>query len=209
MDDFLSKPFGLAQLRTMLSRWCPPATTAPLAALAGTLDAPPGGHAPATLQIPALQPPPALDPKPLAALRALHKPGGPDVLGNVLRAYLDSAPQLLATLRQGLACGDAPAMQRAAHSLKSASANVGATTLAAHCKTLEAMGRANTLANAALVFARIEAEYALVETALHAELHRSPDSLQPVGSLAITGGDRPEGAVDPDTVVFSLIDDEV
>jgi CheY-like chemotaxis protein len=207
MDDFLSKPFTLGQLRTMLGRWKAPQTAASSAAPAAIHDTPPNGSPSVALQTLALQQPPPLDPKPLAALRALQKPGGPDVLEKVLRAYLDSAPQLLATLREALACSAAAAVQRAAHSLKSSSANVGAMTLAAHCKELEAMGRAKTLATAPTVFGHIEAAYALVEVALTAELHASPDLPQPRGSTAITG-DIQSHSLEPDTVVFSLTDPE-
>jgi HPt (histidine-containing phosphotransfer) domain-containing protein/HAMP domain-containing protein len=102
----------------------------------------------------------------------------------IRQRYLDSTPQLLTTLRQALACGDAPAVQRAAHSLKSSSINVGATALAAHCKELEALGRANTLATAPPVLGYIEAACALVEASLTAQLHAASDLSQPMGSAA-------------------------
>jgi signal transduction histidine kinase/DNA-binding response OmpR family regulator/HPt (histidine-containing phosphotransfer) domain-containing protein len=204
MDDFLSKPFGLEQLRKMLRRWCGSPQTAPSDAIAATPEAPPSTPAPA-----AVQSLPTLDPRPLAALRALQKPGGPDISGKVLQAYLDSAPKLLTALRQALADDDAPAVYRAAHSLKSASGNVGVTALAAHCKDLESLGRDNTLANAAAVFARLEAEYSLVETALQAELHRASDSLEPMSATAPTGEDTHGLSLAPDTVVFSLSDNNV
>src|SRR5262249_20243707 len=111
-----------------------------------------------------------LDPKPLEALRALQHTGGSDVLGKVLRTYLRSAPPLSTARREAVAGGEAAAVRQAAHSLKSSSAQVGALALSAHCKELEALGRANTLANAPTVLAYLEEEYPVVEAALTAEL---------------------------------------
>jgi HPt (histidine-containing phosphotransfer) domain-containing protein len=150
--------------------WCtvclamlPVSTTAPAV--------PPSAPA-ATAAIAAVPNP--LDPAPLQALRALQQPGGPDIVGNVLRTYLAHTPQLLAAMQQAVSSADALALRQAAHSLKSSSANVGAQALAALCKELEAMGRANTLGRAASVLADVEAAYATVHSALTAECQRSP-----------------------------------
>jgi HPt (histidine-containing phosphotransfer) domain-containing protein len=61
-------------------------------------------------------------------------------------------------------------VRQAAHSLKSSSAQVGALALSAHCKELEALGRANTLTNAPTILACLEEEYPVVQAALSAEL---------------------------------------
>lgn len=166
MNDYLSKPYTLEQLHTILSHWLPGKTEVPAPALPAP-SAPPEPPAPVE---PPQTGPASLDPKPLKALRALQVPGGPDIVGNVLRAYLSSAPQLLTTLRAALAQSEAEAVRRSAHSLKSSSANVGALALAAHCKTLEAMGRADSLTDAAAVFAQVEAEYTKIEGLLKTEL---------------------------------------
>jgi HPt (histidine-containing phosphotransfer) domain-containing protein len=95
-------------------------------------------------------------------------------------------------------------MWHAAHSLKSGSANVGALALAAHCKELEALGRANTLQAADTVFARVEAEYALVEAAVTAVLH---DAEKPSGGSPCIPDLDPTIASGTDTLVVSLTDD--
>jgi CheY-like chemotaxis protein len=141
MDDYLSKPFTLDQLHAVLARWLPPQKTVA-----------------------------SLDPQPLDALRALQQTGGSDVLGKVLRTYLRSAPPLLTALREAVAGGDAAAVRQAAHSLKSSSDQVGALVFSAHCKALEALGRANTLTNAPTILAYLEEEYRVVEAALTATL---------------------------------------
>jgi len=174
MDDYLSKPFTLDQLHAALARWLPPQTAAPLAPTAPTNDAPQASRAPASsaaqTQAPSLRRTSPLDPKPLNALRTLQHTGRSDVLGKVLRAYLQSAPPLLMALREAVAGSDAAAVRQAAHSLKSSSAQVGALAFSAHCKELEALGRANTLTNAPAILACLEEEYPAVHAALSAEL---------------------------------------
>src|SRR5439155_1395221 len=83
-----------------------------------------------------------------------------DVLEKVLSAFLSASPELLAAMSGALSRDDALAMHRAAHSLKSSSANVGALKLSAYCKELEALGRANTLTSASAVLESLKAEYA-------------------------------------------------
>ena len=72
----------------------------------------------------------------------------PDLLPKVLHMYLNHAPQLLNTMRDAVAHSDAPALQQAAHSLKSSSANVGAMQLAAFSKEMEALGKAQQVTQA-------------------------------------------------------------
>ena len=119
-----------------------------------------------------------LDPKTLANLRALQRPGGSDVLSQIVHLYLEKAPQLLDLLREAVTRNDAAAIFRLAHSLKSSSGNVGAVTLAELCQELEIMGRAQSTTEAPVTFAAIEAEYAMVQAALAAELRKQPQSQQ-------------------------------
>ena len=74
--------------------------------------------------------------------------GDVDFLKELIDAYLDSTPGLFAAMRQAAAAGDGVSLQRAAHSLKTGSANMGALALAALCKQLEDMGRSGALAHA-------------------------------------------------------------
>ncbi len=71
--------------------------------------------------------------------------GDVDFLKELVNAYLDSTPGLLAAMRQAAGVGDGAALQRAAHSLKTGSASMGAQVLAALCRQLEEMGRSGAL----------------------------------------------------------------
>jgi signal transduction histidine kinase/CheY-like chemotaxis protein/HPt (histidine-containing phosphotransfer) domain-containing protein len=156
MDDYLSKPFTLEAIHTTLARWL---SHQPAAASASAKDE----RREATR-------PDSIDHKVLGTLRSLRRGGTPNLLHKVLPLYLTSAPQLLDTMRDAVACCDALALQQAAHSLKSSSANVGALQLAAFCKEMEALGKAQSMIQAVPLLATMKAEYALVEKALQREL---------------------------------------
>jgi CheY-like chemotaxis protein len=81
----------------------------------------------------------------------------PEILAEMIDSYLETAPPLLAQLNQSLASGDAAAFRLAAHTLKSGSADFGATALSKLCEQLEEMGKAGTLAGAEPLVARAEA----------------------------------------------------
>jgi HPt (histidine-containing phosphotransfer) domain-containing protein len=67
--------------------------------------------------------------------------GDMDFLKELVDAYLESTPELLAAMRSAATSGDTAALQRAAHSLKTGSANMGALRLAALCKQLEGISK--------------------------------------------------------------------
>jgi CheY-like chemotaxis protein len=156
MDDYLSKPFTLEALHATLARWLSPQSAAASASAADERS-----------EATRLN---AIDRKTLETLRSLRRGGTPDLLYKVLHMYLNNAPQLLDTIRDAVAHSDALALQQAAHSLKSSSANVGALQLAALSKEMEALGKAQSITQAFSLLATMEAEYAVVQDALQREL---------------------------------------
>lgn len=106
-----------------------------------------------------------LDPRVLDSLRQLTPPGGPDVLAQVFQLFLEDAPVRIEKLRQAWAAGDAPGVQRAAHSLMGSAGNLGANALLAVCRQIDDEARADDLTGTesltdalAVEFARVEAE---------------------------------------------------
>src|SRR5262249_6207575 len=77
----------------------------------------------------------------LDSIRRLQERDSPALLKTIIHTYLNHASQLLAALHDAGTHGDALILQRTAHSLKSSSQAVGATTLAALCQDLELRGR--------------------------------------------------------------------
>jgi CheY-like chemotaxis protein len=156
MDDYLAKPYTLAQLGELLERWLAPkqgdGAPAPVAGAGGELQ----GEQEAS----------PLDRGVLDALGTLARPGAEDLAGKVARLYLQDAPVSLSALRAAVAGRDARGVRDAAHRLKSGSGNVGARTLARLLEDLERLGREQDLAGAAALLARVEAEYERVRAAL-------------------------------------------
>ena len=84
---------------------------------------------------------------------------GEDFIEELVDTYLEDSPQLLAELRKGLDQGDAGAFRRAAHSLKSNSASLGASKLAVIAKELEERGRDGLLEGAEPKVRELETAY--------------------------------------------------
>ena len=87
--------------------------------------------------------------------------------------YREESAQLLHKLKTALDQGNADGVHRAAHSLRSSSAMLGACSFAALCEDLETKGRTGQLVNADAIFAQLEAEYALVQVALTEEMQKA------------------------------------
>jgi HPt (histidine-containing phosphotransfer) domain-containing protein len=172
MDDYLSKPFTKAELLETLGRWLQQRAQEPAApAPAPTEPANGVPEAESTSAAPENEPPaevasvgPGADDTPslideaaLNNIRVLQRPGQPSILDKIIRMYFDSSAKLLDELRQAVSeNGPAESVKRAAHTLKSSSANLGATEFAALCKTMEFIGRDERLTEAAPVLAEIE-----------------------------------------------------
>lgn len=93
-----------------------------------------------------------------------------DFLGELVDAYFDSTPGLFASMHQAIAAGDAAGLQRAAHSLKTGSANFGALAFATLCKQLEDLGKAGALDGTEEKIGALEAAYGEVVAALRARV---------------------------------------
>ncbi len=112
---------------------------------------------------------PVIDPTIFA--RFFESLGGEvEFLNEVVEEYLTSSPGLFASMQQAIAAGEAPALQRAAHSLKTGSATFGALAFAAQCKELEDIGKMGMLERAEEKFKALEAAYPDVVAALQAQV---------------------------------------
>lgn len=168
MDDYLSKPFTQQQLAAVIGRW----VGVPLAASShhddGPLRAPP--RLPVeTVEVIQRE---AVNRVALDNIRALSRNGGDALVQKVIAAYVGDTPRHLATLREAVDGMDASSVRRVAHSLKSASANIGAARLATLCKELEQLGRADTVAGADRILTDMEHEFQTVRHSLHALLEK-------------------------------------
>jgi len=170
MDDYISKPFKQDTIMRIFERWFKKDVTNPPK---GTfVEKEKGKQLPEEeLEISGKQGSSVIAQDVLDTLRALQQPGKPDILERVITAYLSSSDLLITQLKTETEICDIDAMQIAAHSLKSSSANVGAIQLSEMCKELEMHCRKNTLENEERLVVDIEAEYVKVNTALKKEIH--------------------------------------
>jgi len=111
-----------------------------------------------------------LDDKALQALRDMAGEDAAEVLAEVIDSYLAETPKLLQVIATAVAQGNATALHQAAHTLKSITATLGATTLSQFCKQLEAIGSTGSVADALAIVPLLETEYERVKAALQIEL---------------------------------------
>jgi HPt (histidine-containing phosphotransfer) domain-containing protein len=82
-----------------------------------------------------------LDMQVIEGLRELGGEDDPGLLLEIIGMFLEDAPARIREIELGLANGDIKLLERAAHSLKSASANVGAMRLSSVCRRIEEIAR--------------------------------------------------------------------
>ncbi len=94
--------------------------------------------------------------------------GDVEFIDDLLQTYHADAEGQIEAMQAALTAGDAETLRRAAHSLKSNSAGVGALTLAARCRELEMAAKAGELAGARERIDEIRVSYASARDALNA-----------------------------------------
>jgi PAS domain S-box-containing protein len=150
MNDYVAKPIRAEELVAALKRAKPLANGDGASAALGFVS---------------------LDDGALANLRDL---GGDAFLGEVIDAFLADAPALIATLHSSLEEQNAEELRRAAHTLKSNGATLGAAEFAELCRTLEQRAKDGELDGASELVDQIEQQYRPLEEALSALVSESP-----------------------------------
>jgi CheY-like chemotaxis protein len=170
MNDYLGKPFSSEELKAKLVNWLgrkrgtgkskrsPVARIAP-GKLASHKEKAPGSRKTVSSEV-------------LDGIRALDPNNSNETLETVLNLYLESTQGLLSQIEQAIEEEDCGNLWKSAHSLKSASGNVGAEELSRLCRELEAMGRAKAPAEASAMYSQIKIEYQAVKESLRGELER-------------------------------------
>jgi HPt (histidine-containing phosphotransfer) domain-containing protein len=164
MDDYLSKPFTQQELAAVIGRWI----ALPLAATVHHDDEPPRLPQ-ASVEVIHRE---VVNRSALDKIRMLSRDRGDALVQKVIAAYVDDTPQQLSTLRRAIDGMDTGNVRRIAHTLKSASANVGAEALAALCKEMEYLGRADTTEGADAILTDMEQEFQAVRSSLTALLEK-------------------------------------
>jgi len=158
MDGYLSKPFTIQKLGNMLSKWIS------VEQEKEPVGAPEDPRVPAGMAKPSISP---IDKTVLDGIRELEGAGNPGFFERIVTMYLSGAPGLAAEVLAGAEKGDTDSLLRAAHTLKSSSANVGATGLSDLCRKIEGKSRAGEPVSAGdPLLSKFEGEFRSVQEAL-------------------------------------------
>ncbi|MDH3713281.1 MAG: response regulator [Gammaproteobacteria bacterium] len=176
MDDYLSKPVQLKQLRNVLQRWLVEVPGNALDATE-TQDLCEADSA-SKFELPDIVPREdcaaqaadgsVLDPDVLANIHALDRDGS--FLRRLTNEFTAGAEQDLQRLQTAVATANVEGAREAAHRLKSSSGTVGASQFAALCQELETAARAGQLDSTGELLVELKTEHRRVEQALNREI---------------------------------------
>ena len=174
MDDYLSKPFKQNEIIKILEQWaCSDSDFVEddepdKPKEADLLDSSQKDSEPYLQQTDTVSSP--IDRSALNMLKELQVEGEPDILEKIVSAYLNSSEPLVASLSEAVENKDFKVVHDSAHSLKSASANVGATVLSEVCKELEINCKNKTYDTAMDLVSTIETEFERARDVLNEEV---------------------------------------
>ena len=141
MDDYVAKPIRGDELAAALGRVRP---------------MPDDDHSGPAESDPGLEP----------ALRSLRDLGGDEFVAEVVDAFAADAPTLLASLEDSLRRHDTEELRRAAHTLKSNGATLGAAEFAERCRVVELRAKDGQLDGVAQLVDQIQQEYRTLQASL-------------------------------------------
>jgi CheY-like chemotaxis protein/HPt (histidine-containing phosphotransfer) domain-containing protein len=158
MNDFLVKPFDDQQLAKTLERWLEKSSSG-----AAVAAHPCGAAVQSSVDEAVVR---VIDTAVTDRLRALDRKGGRSRLGRAVTRFVETAPSLVSTICESHVKGDAEALWRAAHSLKSSAAALGAQRLSLTSAEIEHGARTSGVAAVTGLVAGIEKELKTATKAL-------------------------------------------
>ena len=113
-----------------------------------------------------------LDMSVVEELLSFSDDGDPELLLDLIQMFLDDGPEKVRSVHEGLVAGDFDKMERAAHSLKGSSGNLGAHLLQDTCEKIQVATRRRQLEESRQLAAELDAKFAEAELALR-QLHET------------------------------------
>ena len=104
-------------------------------------------------------------------LQQLKTDLGDEFITELVDTYCTETPELIVSLQNAYKDQDSETFRRAAHSIKSSSASLGAMRLSEQARQLEMIGKSGDLSEAAGQLDNLEAEYTLVQKELTELVH--------------------------------------
>jgi len=152
MDDYLTKPFSMGELRTVLSCWLPMSDT--------TIEAEDESSASNAASNDAIRQ------NALEAIVELDPEDGKELASRVINVYRENSAELIDVIAEALSQGDVEKIHSTAHALKSSSGNVGADRLVEMCRSMETAARKNELKDISDRLTAVKQEHGQVLNAL-------------------------------------------
>jgi CheY-like chemotaxis protein len=172
MDAYLAKPFRTAELHAAIRPWLAMHDDTPRAdgqqAAAPSTDRTDVAAGAFRRESESAVDARLLDPAVLERLRAMRRPGHPDMVTAVVNLFVDRAAALFETLVTAADTGDAPVARRLAHTLKSNCMQVGADGLAVLFKRAEVAAEEKDFSSVMRLIAEIAPALAAIREQLRA-----------------------------------------
>lgn len=109
---------------------------------------------------------PVLDMSVVEELLSFSDDGDPELLLDLIQMFLDDGPSKVAAVTEGVATGDFDKAERAAHSLKGSSGNLGARLLQNACEEMQNATRHHKLDDSRRLAPELSQRFAEAEVAL-------------------------------------------
>ena len=185
MDDYISKPVRQEDFAVALTRWVPSNDVQNKGEAKqhitrsdermGDAHAPDCPPFPVSSSLSCISS--ALNPVAIARLRALAEATEPSLLEQIFTSFLNDGAERLDKLRNALDGNDPELLRKTAHTLKGASANIGAHHLADIAEQLELLGKASSMSGAAVLIEQLECEFERVKSEIaESGINRLPSS---------------------------------
>ncbi|MCH8292261.1 response regulator [Candidatus Poribacteria bacterium] len=164
MDDYISKPMKLENLRAVLEKWV---QTAEDAAHPEQDDGTSSNRRSDLTETDKITP--ALNPLALASLHDLAE-GDVSFLTEVFETFMRETSERITAMRRAVDAEDVDRLRKAAHTLKGAGSNLGAERMVDICNRLESIGNAEFVAVATALIEELAEEFNRVKIALSDQL---------------------------------------
>lgn len=162
MDDYISKPFTIIELESILKTWLPFSTQAVYATdrNARTYNKTPRqkNGKPKGFQ--------AIQLEYLRSIQSIDPNNEPVILRTSIESYLQYSRHLLESMQEYLATGNFAELSNSAHNMNSSSLNMGALSLSEYCSRLEVNATKTETHELQDLYNRIQTEYRNVEEEL-------------------------------------------
>ncbi|MEW8052338.1 MAG: response regulator [Candidatus Thiodiazotropha sp.] len=160
MDDYIGKPVTHNKLQHILKKWLSSDDATLTSSKLDEQNSLPG-EKPAFVEHREVQSREILD-----GIGLLQQGQNHDIPQRIIDIYLESSSDLMDIIAEAIQQADMDSLKRAAHSLASSSAAIGADEVVAHCNALEQITSDMDSSNAAGLFSQLNTSYAVLVESL-------------------------------------------